>query len=106
MDFTVDSRTSVIVDIAKSNYPQPPEYRFARKLTGAPRLHLMTPPQEMAYAFIDVVVHRSRRGTKTERERREARGVKAMRWISSLRENPVPHRSRLLVAPTDLTDAQ
>src|SRR5215472_4896870 len=55
----VDSRTSVIVDIAKPNYPQPPEYRFARKLTGAPRLHLMTPPQEMADAFLDVVVHRS-----------------------------------------------
>ena len=59
MDFSVDSRTNVILDIAKPNYPQLPEYLFARKLTGAPRLHLVTPPQEMAYAFVDVVVHRS-----------------------------------------------
>ena len=28
-----------------------------------------------------------------------------MRWISSLSEKPVPHRPRILVAPTNLTDA-
>ena len=29
-----------------------------------------------------------------------------MRWISSLSENPVPHRPGILVAPTNLTDAK
>jgi hypothetical protein len=29
-----------------------------------------------------------------------------MRWISSLSEKPVHHRPRILVAPTNLTDAQ
>jgi hypothetical protein len=33
-------------------------------------------------------------------------GVKAMRWISSLSEKPVPHRPRILVALTNLPDAQ
>jgi hypothetical protein len=59
MDFTVDSRTGFILDIAKPDNAQLPEYLFARKLAGAPRRHLMSPPQEMTYAFIDVVVHRS-----------------------------------------------
>src|SRR5437867_3289815 len=54
--FTVDSRTRIQLDVAEPENSQLPEHRLATEAGGAARLHLMTPPQEMPYAVVHVIV--------------------------------------------------
>src|ERR1700683_3608067 len=56
--FTVDSRTRVQLNIAEPEHAQLPAHHFITEAAGAARLHLVTPPQEMPYALIDVVINR------------------------------------------------
>src|SRR5437588_9487575 len=56
--FTADSRARLQLNVAKPENSQLAEHRLRREAAGATRGHLVTPPQEMPYALIDVVVDR------------------------------------------------
>src|SRR5215472_8381286 len=56
--FTADSRTRLHLNTAELQYSQLAEYRFNTETVGAAGFHLVTPPQEMPYAIINVVVNR------------------------------------------------
>src|SRR5882724_1885815 len=56
--FTADSRTRLRLGSAEVQYPQLAKHRFDAETVGAARWHLVTPPQEMPYALINVVVNR------------------------------------------------
>src|SRR6516162_3942261 len=46
------------MDSAELQYSQLAEHRFDTEAVGATRLHLVTPPQEVPYALINVVFNR------------------------------------------------
>src|SRR5215831_18201573 len=56
--FSADSRTSFHLGSAELQYPQLAKHSFDAETVGAARWHLVTPPQEMSYALINVVVNR------------------------------------------------
>src|SRR5215469_13513172 len=56
--FTADSRTRLHLITAELQYSQLSEHHFDTEAVGAARVHLVTPPQEMPYAFINVVTNR------------------------------------------------
>src|SRR5215813_1776765 len=53
-----NSRTRLHLDSAELQYPQLAKHRCDAKTVGAARVHLVTPPQEMPYALINVVTNR------------------------------------------------
>src|SRR5215469_17682396 len=56
--FTADSRTRLHLITAELHYSQLAKHRFDTEAIGAAGVHLVTPPQEMPYALIDVVANR------------------------------------------------
>src|SRR5215471_9415412 len=56
--FTADSRTRLHLETAELQYAQLPEHRWDTEAVGAAGVHLVTPPQEMPYALINVIVNR------------------------------------------------
>src|SRR5215813_15555124 len=56
--FTADSRTRVHTSSAELQYSQLAKHRIDAEAAGAAGVHLVTPPQEVPYAFINVVVNR------------------------------------------------
>ena len=46
------------MDLAKLEYAQLAKHHLSTEVVGASRLHLVTPPQEMPYAVVDVVFDR------------------------------------------------
>ena len=46
------------MDSAELQYSQLAEHRFDTEAVGAARVHLVSPPQEMPYALINVVTNR------------------------------------------------
>src|SRR6516162_3332507 len=56
--FTADSRTRLHLNTAELQYSQLAEHRFNAEAVGSAGLHLVTPPQEMPYALVNVVVNR------------------------------------------------
>jgi hypothetical protein len=55
--FTADSRTRLHFDSAKLKYSQLAKHRWDAEAAGAAGVHLVTPPQEMPYALINVVIN-------------------------------------------------
>src|SRR5215470_3419798 len=67
--FTADSRTRVHTSSAELQYSQLAKHRWDAEAAGAAGVHLVTPPQEMPYALIDVVINRLiRRGPSSVTE--------------------------------------
>src|SRR5215471_9666603 len=56
--FIADSRTRLHLIRAELQYSQLAEHRFDTEAVGTARVHLVTPPQEMPYALINVVTNR------------------------------------------------
>src|SRR5215469_11262238 len=83
-DFTADSRTRLHANSAKLQYSQLAKYGWDAEAAGAAGVHLVTPPQEMPYALINVVINRLiRRGPSSIAEVR--------RPASQNLIQPVPH---------------
>src|SRR5262249_20152379 len=82
--FTVDSRTTVSLDIPEPEDSEFSEHHFIAEAAGAARWHLVTPPQEMPYALIDVVVNRPIR-------RRPGPVAEVRRPASQNLIQPIPH---------------
>src|SRR5215813_9495388 len=55
--FTADSRTRVHTGSAGLQYSQLAKHRWDTEAVGATVMHLVTPPQEMPYALINVVTN-------------------------------------------------
>src|SRR5215468_8461588 len=82
--FTADSRTRLHANSAELQYSQLAKYRWDAEAAGAAGVHLVTPPQEMPYALINVVINRLiRRGPSSIAEVR--------RPASQNLIQPVPH---------------
>ena len=82
--FTADSRTRLHLVAAELQYSQLAEHRWDTEAVGAAGVHLVTPPQEMPYALIDVVVNRPIR-------RRPGSVVEVRRPAPQNLIQPVPH---------------
>jgi len=56
--FTAGSRTRLHLNTAELQYAQLAEHRFDTEAVSAAGVHLVTPPQEMPYALVNVIVNR------------------------------------------------